>query len=364
MTHSNNIKKLRCLQIIPNLGFGGVETGVKNIHNYLISNKHDSFIVCEKITDKKYINDCNVFVLNKLFKNPLNYFDIKRKLTSILTQNNINVVHISSRAPAFYFSNFFLKYKNVKLITSVHNTFYSKNLFKRYYNSSIFKGDHIISNSYFVRNEIYKNYKIKKNIKVIERGIDTKYFLNKKVPKLLNSKKIIIFNPSRISSWKGHLRLMNLFRGFNKVLKKRIIFKFISNHKSRYERDLDIFIKNNALESSVLFLKPSNDIKNYYVDSDIVINSSTLPEGFGRTISESLSLMIPAIAPNFGGTKEQLENFDENLLFDINSSSSLESSINYVIQNYKELSSSSRKFVIERYSLDKMINQTLEVYAK
>ena len=52
------------------------------------------------------------------------------------------------------------------------------------------------------------------------------------------------------------------------------------------------------------------------MSADIVINSSINPEGFGRTISESLALNIPVVGPNQGGVKEQLEIFDINLMYD------------------------------------------------
>ena len=364
MTYQKNIKNIVCLQIIPNLGFGGVETGVKNIHNYLKLKGIKSFILCEKIIDPDYINDKSIFVVNRSFKNPLNYWFIRKKILKILISESINIVHISSRAPAFYFSNFFLKIKNLKFITSIHNTFKPNNLLKRYYNSSILKGDYLICNSYYVKEEILKNYEIKKNIEVIERGIDINYFSNNKIPSLSDINKIIIFNPSRISNWKGHLNLMSLYQRLDKKLQKKILFKFISNHENRYEKELDFYLKKNNIDSSVSFLIPTNDIRKYYLECDIVINSSILPEGFGRTVSESLSLKIPVIAPNLGGTKEQLEKFDKNLLFDFNSANSLELAINYVIDNYNKLTISSRKFVIENYSLNKMIHKTLDIYVK
>ena len=106
MTYQKNIKNIVCLQIIPNLGFGGVETGVKNIHNYFKLKGIKSFILCEKIIDPDYINDKSIFEVNRSFKNPLNYWLIRKKILKILISESINIVHISSRAPAFYFSTY------------------------------------------------------------------------------------------------------------------------------------------------------------------------------------------------------------------------------------------------------------------
>ena len=39
MTHTKNTKKITCLQIIPSMGIGGIETGVRDIAKYLNKKK-------------------------------------------------------------------------------------------------------------------------------------------------------------------------------------------------------------------------------------------------------------------------------------------------------------------------------------
>ena len=194
------------------------------------------------------------------------------------------------------------------------------------------------------------------------RGIDISYFQDPKKKEVKNLRNFILFNPSRVTRWKGHLNLLKQFLQFEKNLKNQITLKFISNHSSKYEIELDKFIKQNSLSSKVIFEQPTNEIKKLYLNSDIVINSSIKPEGFGRTISESLALNIPAIGPNLGGVREQLEKFDKNLMYQVYSSESLQKALRYIINNYFEISSKSRDFVIKNFSLEKMISKTLEVY--
>jgi len=47
LTLQKNIKKPVCLQIIPSMGIGGVETGVRNIAEYLHKKKIRNYILCE-----------------------------------------------------------------------------------------------------------------------------------------------------------------------------------------------------------------------------------------------------------------------------------------------------------------------------
>lgn len=70
----------------------------------------------------------------------------------------------------------------------------------------------------------------------------------------------------------------------------------------------------------------------------------------------------PVLAPNIGGTKEQLLKFDKNLLFDVRSYTSFVKSFKYAIDNYVNIIQKSRNFVYKNYSSKKMCKKTLEVY--
>ena len=137
---------------------------------------------------------------------------------------------------------------------------------------------------------------------------------------------------------------------------------FISSHSSTEEIKVDRIIKKNNLNENIEFIKPTLDIKKIYELSSLIINISLRPEGFGRTVSEALSMSCPVIAPNMGGTKEQLENFNSKLLFDIKSFKSFFRALEYAINNHKEVSKNARSFVKESYSADLMCKNTLEIY--
>ena len=70
----------------------------------------------------------------------------------------------------------------------------------------------------------------------------------------------------------------------------------------------------------------------------------------------------PVLAPNIGGTKEQLLKFDKKLLFDVSSYTSFVKSFKSAIDNYANIIQKSRNFVYKNYSSEKMCKKTLEVY--
>ena len=341
------------------MGVGGVETGVRNIAEYLAKKKIKNFILCESSRKNLKSDNLNIIYLKNLnFKNLFHQKKIKIFLKNLINQKKINLVHISSRAPAFFLINF-LKRMDVKIVTSVHNKYNSENFIKSWYNSHLLRGDHIIFNSHFVQNS-YKNL-LATSLKstVISRGIDTNYFRSKKP---LNNLKNYLFIPSRISSWKGHDLLINYYLQLPKKYKENFMLLFISSHTSKEEIKIDNIVKKNDLMNKIKFIKPTLDIKKIYETSFLVINMSIRPEGFGRTVSESLSMSCPVIAPNMGGTREQLNSFNSRLLFDINSFRSFFKALEYAIKNHKEISSNARNYVVKNYSSELMCKNTLEIY--
>ena len=85
MAQSKSIKKINCLQIIPNLGFGGVETGVKNLHKYLNSHENSSVVLCQEILDLTYEKDENVTML--FYKISFNKIENMKSLITNLSNN-------------------------------------------------------------------------------------------------------------------------------------------------------------------------------------------------------------------------------------------------------------------------------------
>ena len=341
------------------MGIGGVETGVRNIAEYLNKKKVRNFILCESL--KKNLKSDNldiIYLKNLSFKNFFDQNKIKIFLKKLIKQKKINLVHISSRAPAFFLIKF-LKKLDIKIVTSVHNKHKSENFMKRWYNNHLFQGDHIIFNSYFVRDSYENLFLPDQKLSVISRGIDLNYFKSKN---LFNKNSNYLFVPSRISNWKGHDLLLDYFVQLPKKYTEKYKLLFISSHSSHDEIKLDKIIKKNNLKKYIEFIKPTLDIKRIYEMSYLVINISIRPEGFGRTVSEALSMSCPVIAPNMGGTKEQLENFNSKLLFDVKSFKSFLKALEYVIKNHKEVSKNARSFVKERYCAKIMCKNTLNIY--
>ena len=100
-------KKIKVLQVIPRLGYGGAETGCYDLAHFLPEQGFKSFIVTSDGELLKYINKkkVKVFKLPVQSKNPILILFNTIMIFFIILFNNINIVHARSRAPAW--SSFF-----------------------------------------------------------------------------------------------------------------------------------------------------------------------------------------------------------------------------------------------------------------
>ena len=117
------MKNLNLLQIVPSLESGGVEQGTVDIAKGLIDNGYNSFVasnggrmvhILEKYKAKH-------FKLPLHSKNPITIFLNIFKLKKIIANNNINIMHVRSRAPAWSAS--FCKSNTTKLVSTFHNIY-------------------------------------------------------------------------------------------------------------------------------------------------------------------------------------------------------------------------------------------------
>ena len=125
--------KLKVLQVIPKLGYGGAETGCYDLAHYLPENNCSSFIVTSggeliKFIDKKKVKLIKLPVHSK---NPIIIFFNSIALIFIILFKNISIVHVRSRAPAWS-CLLATKITRRKFVTTFHGTYNFKNSIKKF----------------------------------------------------------------------------------------------------------------------------------------------------------------------------------------------------------------------------------------
>ncbi len=378
--------KIKVLQVIPRLGFGGAETGCYDLAHFLAEKDCKSYIVTSGGPLLKYIkkNKVKVIRLPVHSKNPILILINTFILSLIILFLKINIVHARSRAPAWscLFSCFFT---GRKFVTTFHGTYNFTNNIKKFYNSVMVRSDLVIAGSNFIFDHIQKNYskylKREKRILVIFRGINTDYFsnstiTNEKINKLnmdlnLNSETFKILLPGRLTRWKGQemfLESINLLR--EQYGKNNFQCIILGSHQGRkvYFKKLVSIVEKYQLKKNVIFLDNFKEMPIIYYISDVVVSSSIEPEAFGRVAVEAQAMQKPIIASDLGGSKETIINNKTGFLFKNGSSESLGECLNNVIEMDKDklqsIGNEGRKNVLLKFDVEKMCQSTFTEYKK
>ena len=225
--------KLKVLQVIPKLGYGGAETGCYDLAHYLSENNCVSYIVASggellKFIDKKKVKLIKLPVHSK---NPILMFFNSIALVFIIFYHNISIVHARSRAPAWS-CLLATKITRRKFVTTFHGTYNFNNSLKKFYNSIMVRSNLIIAGSNFIFSHINRNYSkyivLKKKFLVIFRGINVDYFdssttsVTEENQLLLdwkiNKDKKVILMPGRLTPWKGQELFIEALNLVNKEL--------------------------------------------------------------------------------------------------------------------------------------------------
>jgi len=378
--------KLKVLQVIPRLGYGGAETGCYDLAHYLPENNCSSFIVTSggeliRFIDKKKVKLIRLPVHSK---NPILIFINAIFLIFIIIFFNISIVHARSRAPAW---SCFLatKITRRKFVTTFHGTYNFNSSIKKFYNSIMLKSDLIIAGSNFIFSHIKKNYSqylsLKKKFLVIFRGINTEYFdptttLESDENKLLSSwgikkdKKIILM-PGRLTSWKGQELFIESINLVNKELGYEAFYAVIlgsEQGRKVYKKRLVRLVEQYRLNNQIKFIEKCKNMPLAYQVSDIVVSASIEPEAFGRVVVEAQSMKKPIIASNIGGSNETVVKDKTGILFEAKKALSLCNKIIETLQldetTLKSMGNEGRKNVIKKFNIEKMCSSTYSEYKK
>ena len=379
--------KIKVLQVIPRLGYGGSETGCYDLAHYLVENDCSSYIVTSGGELLKYVNKKKVKVIRLPVhsKNPILMFFNSLILIFIIFFLNISIVHARSRAPAWS-CLLATKVTRRKFVTTFHGTYNFNGFMKKFYNSVMLRSDLIIAGSNFIFSHINENYaeyliNLKKKFLVIFRGINTDYFNPNTIKELEENKLIsfwkidknkkLILLPGRLTSWKGQEMFIETINLVNKEIDSQsfnVVILGSDQGRKIYKQKLLRLVEQYRLTNQIKFIDNCNNMPLAYKISDLIVSSSIEPEAFGRVSVEAQSMEKPIIASNIGGSRETISNDKTGFLFEARKPESLSKKIIEVLKldetTLKSLGNEGRKNVIKKFNIEKMCFSTYLEYKK
>jgi len=378
--------KLKVLQVIPKLGYGGAEIGCYDLAHYLPENNCHSYIVTSggellKFIDKKKVKLIRLPVHSK---NPILILFNSIILVFVILFYNISIVHARSRAPAWS-CLLATKITRRKFVTTFHGTYNFGNSIKKFYNSVMVRSHLIIAGSNFIFSHINKNYSkyfnLKKKFLVIFRGINVNYFDPSTTIKteeslllldwgITRDKKIILM-PGRLTAWKGQEIFIEALNLVNKELGHQSFYAIIlgsDQGRDIYTKKIKRLAEQYRLTSQLKFIKHCKNMPLAYKISDLIVSTSIEPEAFGRVVVEAQSMEKPVIASDIGGSNETIENNKTGFLFESGNAHSLSKKIVEVLNldesTLKSMGIEGRKNTIKKFNVEKMCFSTYSEYKK
>jgi len=380
-------KKIKVLQVIPKLGYGGAETGCYDLAHFLPEQGCKSYIITSGGELLQYVDRKKVKIYRAPVhsKNPILIFFNIFVISLIIIFNNINIVHARSRAPAWscYFAS---KLTFRKFVTTFHGTYNFKNNFKKFYNSVMVRSSLVIAGSNFIFSHINQNYenfflKNTRKLLVIFRGINTNFYNPQKVLPIkldkfskeynIERNKFIILLPGRLTLWKGQkifIEAIKLLSEKNDIPPFEAIILGSDQGRTVYKKQLIDLTHQHRLTKIIKFIEHCQEMPTAYGIANLVCSCSIEPEAFGRVSVEAQSMQIPIIASDIGGSRETIEKDKTGFLFKNKDPISLADTIASVMKkDYNSLKSigiEGRKNVLKKFDVDKMCQTTFTEYKK
>ena len=361
---------LTVLQTLPALETGGVERGTVEVAAELARRGHRSLVISGggALAAELATNGTRHYNWPIGRKSPFTLL-LAGRLRRFLREKKVDVLHARSRLPAWVS---YLAWKNMPaedrplFITTVHGPYRVGR-----YSAVMSRGQRVIAVSRYIYDYILANYPGTDpgKISIIQRGVDPQRFprgyspggdwlarWRSDHPQLQD--KTLVTLPGRITRWKGHADFIDIIG----ILKQAganihgLIAGGADPRRRSFLKELKQSTVRRGLEHDITFLGTRSDLREVMCVSDIVLSLANVPEAFGRTALEALSLGRPVVAYDHGGVGEVLEELQAEGLVEPGNINAAAAQIRAFIDAPPAIADN-RTFTLER-----MLDSTLALY--
>ena len=374
----NKEKKMVVLQVLPELNQGGVELGTieiaselkkRGIENYVASAGGRMAFNLERMKVKH-------FTLPLKTKNILKLYINSWRLSKIIKDYGVTIVHARSRAPAWS-AYWAAKRCGVHFMTTFHGTYgLGPWGIKKIYNQVMTFGERVIAISNHIKEHIIKNYGTDENkIRLIARCVNMENFnvettTAERMIKLMEEFNIPEDKPlvtliGRLTNWKGQKLLAT---ALSKIKDEDFHCLLIGDDQGRvkYTEELRQMIEEYGMSDRYTFIRHVSDVPAAMMLSEVVLSTSIEPEAFGRIAIEGQAMGRIVVASNIGGSKETVIDGVTGKLFESGNADDLAAAIRWALHLSKEekekIGAAAIKNVKEHFTKQIMCDKTIKVY--
>jgi glycosyltransferase involved in cell wall biosynthesis len=313
-------RSLTVIQLVPALGTGGAERSTIEIAAALAGASHRAIVVSAggpwearlAATGAEHVR------MDLARKTPLALRHVAR-LRRLFVDTGADLVHARSRLPAWlaWLALRGLATPRPRFVTTVHGL----NSPGRW-SGIMARGERVICVSETCRRHVLAHWPETPaaRLAVIPRGIDPLEFpagfkarpewraaLDAEYPVLAGRPLLVL--PARGTRLKNHadaLRLLARLREAHGVDAGLLLAGVVEPSRAAYRAELEGLTRSLDVTARVAFSPPREDMRELLAGADLVLQLSSKPESFGRTVVEALAVGTPVVGYAHGGVGELL----------------------------------------------------------
>ncbi|OYV37677.1 MAG: glycosyl transferase [Rhodospirillales bacterium 20-64-7] len=374
-----NDRPLAILQVLPKLDTGGAERVVIEICEAIHRTGHHALIACETgaLAQAALRAGAEIVPLPLDTKSPFAIRRNAKRLERLIRARGIALVHAHSRAPAWS-ALWASRATKTPFVTTYHGAYNENSAIKRRYNSVMAEGDRVIAVSHFIAELIAQRTRIPaERIRVIHGGVDPQRFdpsgiMGDRIARMARDWRVelgdeILLLPGRLTGWKGQRLLLDAMR---RMEHQGAIAVFAGGAQGReaYVQELVQHAGRLGIAERLRIVGHVEDMPAAMMLADVVVNASTDPEAFGRTIIEAQAMGRITVAAAHGGARETILPGETGLLFTPRDAQALAASLDTALgmdaPTRIAFGQRARAHIVAHYSVAAMQQAVLDVYAE
>ena len=375
------------LQIIPGLEAGGAERTAVDVAAGLANVGARALVATEggRLVGELQAKGGIWTPFPAATKNPLSMLLNVRRLAKVCLDEGVSLIHARSRAPAWPALGT-ARALDLPFVTTYHGSYSGRASVKVLYNSVMARGDVVIANSRYTAELIHAAHATpSERVRVIHRGTDLTAFAPgavapERVEALRRTWGVaphqrIVLLAARLTAWKGQRVLIEAAADLRDRGLEDIVFVLAGDPQGRdgYVRELDGAIRGRGLESVVHRVGHCIDMPAAFLAASVVTVPSTEPEAFGRSAVEAQAMGTPVVVSDLGAVPETVRSPPEVPLHDRTGwrvppgdaralADAIAAALGLGASAREAMAARARAHVERRFSLERMVADTLDVY--
>jgi glycosyltransferase involved in cell wall biosynthesis len=306
------------LQVVPALDAGGVERTTVDVAAALSAAGARALVASEggRLVGELQAKGGIWLPFPAASKNPLAMLRNAGRLRRLLADEGVAVVHARSRAPAWVAYGA-TRLAKLPFVTTYHGSYAGTSPVKVLYNSVMARGDAVIANSHYTAGLIARMHPVAQGrVRVVHRGTDLALFdpaavapervLALRAAWGVSPAERVVLLAARLTGWKGQRVLIEAAGILAQSGLKGVVYVLAGDPQGReaYARELDTLAAARGVGAFVRRVGHCADMPAAFLTAAATAVPSTEPEAFGRSAVEAQAMGSPVVVADHGAVPE------------------------------------------------------------